>query len=68
MLSGIGPAGHLREHGIRPVADPPGTGANLQDHPIAMACYAVAAPRPASRYNHGETYSAADLILGRPGG
>jgi len=58
MLSGIGPAGHLRDHGIRPVADLPGTGANLQDHPIAMACYAAAAALPASRYNHGETYSA----------
>ena len=23
-----------------------------------MACYATAAPLPASRYNHGETYSA----------
>ncbi len=23
-----------------------------------MACYAAAAPLPASRYNHGETYSA----------
>ena len=58
MLSGIGPAGHLRDHGIRPRVDLPGTGANLQDHPIAMACYAAAAPLPASRYNHGETYSA----------
>ncbi len=32
MLSGIGPAGHLAEHGITPVADRPGVGANLQDH------------------------------------
>lgn len=32
MLSGIGPAGHLAEHGIAPVADRPGVGANLQDH------------------------------------
>jgi len=32
MLSGIGPADHLREHGIRPVADLPGVGRNLQDH------------------------------------
>jgi choline dehydrogenase len=58
MLSGIGPAGHLRDHGIRPLADLPGTGANLQDHPIAMACHVAAVPLPASRYNHGETYSA----------
>lgn len=32
MLSGIGPADHLREHGIRVRADRPGVGANLQDH------------------------------------
>ena len=32
MLSGIGPAGHLAEHGIPLVADRPGVGANLQDH------------------------------------
>jgi choline dehydrogenase len=33
MLSGVGPASHLREHGIDVVADLPGVGANLQDHP-----------------------------------
>ncbi len=32
MLSGIGPAAHLREHGIEVVADRPGVGQNLQDH------------------------------------
>jgi choline dehydrogenase len=32
MLSGIGPAGHLAEHGIATLADRPGVGANLQDH------------------------------------
>ena len=32
MLSGIGPAEHLRAHGISVVADRPGVGANLQDH------------------------------------
>ena len=32
MLSGIGPAAHLREHGIDVVADRPGVGQNLQDH------------------------------------
>jgi choline dehydrogenase len=57
MLSGIGPADHLRGLGISPVADLPGTGANLQDHPVAMACFASAVPLPASRYNHGETYA-----------
>ncbi|MDY0067959.1 MAG: choline dehydrogenase [Steroidobacteraceae bacterium] len=32
MLSGIGPADHLREHGIAPLVDLPGVGQNLQDH------------------------------------
>ncbi len=32
MLSGIGPGGHLAEHGIDVIADRPGVGANLQDH------------------------------------
>jgi choline dehydrogenase len=32
LLSGIGPAADLREHGIDLVADLPGVGANLQDH------------------------------------
>ena len=32
MLSGIGNAGHLAQHGIAPVLDLPGVGQNLQDH------------------------------------
>ena len=32
MLSGIGPAGHLRQHGVRVLLDLPGVGSNLQDH------------------------------------
>ncbi|WP_428831166.1 choline dehydrogenase [Brucella melitensis] len=32
MLSVIGPAAHLKEHGIDLVADRPGVGQNLQDH------------------------------------
>jgi choline dehydrogenase len=41
MLSGIGPAGHLAEHGIAVVQDIPGVGQNLQDHysaPIKLKC------------------------------
>jgi len=41
MLSGIGPADHLRTHGIDCILDLPGVGENLIDHPevpiIAMA-------------------------------
>jgi choline dehydrogenase len=32
MLSGIGPAAHLRQHGIAVAHDLPGVGQNLQDH------------------------------------
>lgn len=32
MLSGVGPADHLRQHGINVVLDLPGVGQNLQDH------------------------------------
>ena len=35
MLSGIGPAAHLRDHGIAVVHDSPGVGRNLQEHPTA---------------------------------
>lgn len=41
MLSGIGPAEHLREHGIEVQVDRPAVGANLQDHldySIAYEC------------------------------
>ncbi len=40
MLSGIGPADHLREHGIEPALDLPGVGANLQDHASIIVQYA----------------------------
>ncbi|MGP4977912.1 GMC family oxidoreductase [Brachybacterium tyrofermentans] len=36
MLSGIGPAEHLREVGIEVRVDSPGVGSNLQDHPEAV--------------------------------
>jgi choline dehydrogenase len=32
MLSGIGPANHVRASGIEPIANLPGVGGNLQDH------------------------------------
>jgi 5-(hydroxymethyl)furfural/furfural oxidase len=43
MRAGIGPADHLREHGIAVRADRPGVGANLQDHPM-VAFAAVLKP------------------------
>jgi choline dehydrogenase len=37
MLSGIGPADHLREHGIEPILDMAQVGENLHDH-VAAFC------------------------------
>ena len=39
MLSGIGPAGHLRNVGIPVVADLPGVGQNLRDHPTVWVTW-----------------------------
>ena len=41
LLSGVGPARHLQEHGIAVVADRPGVGANLQDHLQLRLIYKV---------------------------
>jgi choline dehydrogenase len=41
MLSGVGPAQHLRELGIPVVLDRPGIGANLQDHLQLRMIYTV---------------------------
>ncbi|CAB3764019.1 glucose-methanol-choline oxidoreductase [Burkholderia puraquae] len=39
MLSGVGPKGELERHGIKVVADLPGVGENLQDHPDIVVSY-----------------------------
>lgn len=39
MLSGIGPARHLAEHGIAVRVDSPGVGGNLQDHVDYVAAF-----------------------------
>ncbi|MFD4915388.1 GMC family oxidoreductase [Streptomyces virginiae] len=46
MLSGIGPARHLGEHGIGVVADLSGVGSHLQDHPMAAVVYEARQPVP----------------------
>ena len=50
MLSGVGPATHLAEHGIGVVADRPGVGANLQDHPELYLQYAASQPITLYKY------------------
>ena len=39
MLSGVGPADHLREFGIDVVHDLPGVGQNLSEHPNTLAIF-----------------------------
>ena len=41
MLSGIGPAGHLAAHGIKPLVDREAVGTNLQDHIDYVAGFEV---------------------------
>lgn len=50
MLSGIGPADHLAEHGLNVVADRQGVGQNLQDH---LELYLqMAASQPITLYKY----------------
>src|SRR3990170_711466 len=44
MLSGIGPAAHLSDHGIAVLHDSPGVGRNLQEHPTASLEFNAKAP------------------------
>lgn len=39
MLSGVGPADHLSDNGIRPLVNLPGVGRNLQDHASVILQY-----------------------------
>jgi choline dehydrogenase len=51
LLSGIGPADHLRETGIEPVVDNPAVGANLIDHPAVPLVWAT--PGVRGLWEHG---------------
>lgn len=44
MLSGIGPADHLAEHGIACIDDLPGVGQNLQNHPLVYMTFSIDKP------------------------
>lgn len=57
LLSGIGPAAHLTEHGVDVKADRPGVGQNLQDHLelyIQQAC-----TQPITLFKHWNLFSKA---------
>lgn len=69
MLSGIGPAAHLRDHGIKVVADRPGVGQNLQDH---LELYIqMAASQPVSLYKYwnlwGKAWVGLQWLLAKSG-
>jgi choline dehydrogenase len=44
MLSGVGPADHLRQFNVPVVCDLPGVGKNLQDHPCTGVVYGCTKP------------------------
>ena len=46
MLSGVGPAGQLDAAGVPLIADSPGVGQNLRDHPLVFADYRVPVDYP----------------------
>jgi choline dehydrogenase len=50
MLSGIGPAEHLAEMGIKCTVNLPGVGQNLQDHPLVYMKFKIDKPVSMSRY------------------
>ncbi|HXO50401.1 MAG TPA: GMC family oxidoreductase N-terminal domain-containing protein [Mycobacterium sp.] len=58
MLAGIGPAAHLRQHGIDVVADLPAVGANLSDHTLGVLVYSAAHPVPPGAGNHFDALAA----------
>ncbi len=51
MLSGLGPGAHLQEVGVGVVADLPGVGADLQDHPEGVILWQAARPVPPESAN-----------------
>ncbi|MCL6283178.1 choline dehydrogenase [Ruegeria sp. 2012CJ41-6] len=57
MLSGIGAASHLAEHGVDVIADRPGVGANLQDH--LEVYFQIASLQPITLYRHWNLISKA---------
>jgi choline dehydrogenase len=64
MLSGVGPAGALSQHGIRVITDLPGVGQNLQDHLVVGVVFECKQPVTlASAESLGNL--ARYLILGR---
>ena len=69
MLSGVGPASHLKDHGISIIADMPGVGQNLNDHPDFVLKYRCLEPVsiwPQTRLV-GRTFAGIRWLLRRDG-
>ena len=69
LLSGIGPAAHLAEHGIPVLADRPGVGANLQDHMELYLQYTAKQPITLYKYWNiwGKAWVGAQWLFTRKG-
>jgi choline dehydrogenase len=52
MLSGIGPAAHLTQHGITPIVDSPNVGQNMQDHLDILAKWTIEQPVSYNKYSN----------------
>ncbi|HJT97202.1 MAG TPA: choline dehydrogenase, partial [Rhodanobacteraceae bacterium] len=65
MLSGIGPADHLAAHGIAPLLDLPGVGANLQDH--LDICTLVRSTKPVTYDRTSDIAVALEFLVRRSG-
>jgi choline dehydrogenase-like flavoprotein len=65
LLSGIGPADELREHGIEPVHDLPGVGRNFQDHIDVYVISELNGPHSYNRHTrpHRQLWCAAQYYL-----
>ncbi|HEX2623482.1 MAG TPA: GMC family oxidoreductase N-terminal domain-containing protein, partial [Phototrophicaceae bacterium] len=70
MVSGIGPAAALKEHGIPVIVDSPGVGQNLQDHILLGVAFVCKQLLPAGSHVIGEaglfTYIVADPATDSP--
>lgn len=62
MLSGIGPADHLRRHGIAVRADLPAVGRNLQDHVVTPMIFKARRPFAFGRSLRADRIALAALV------
>lgn len=68
MLSGVGPADHLKQHNIPVLVDQPRIGANLHDHMLVRLVFSTkeALPPPVDTGHAGITYHKSNAALPGP--